>query len=1142
MITNTFAIKIKRGIDCYVKITAIAILPAFYFAILYYLAARAWSSAVFTINLQFAQKLSRMVIGVFSIYPILWLSVSIKGLVSSEKVPVFTRVLHWVFLAGIISAHVVTWLAVRAGQYEFYTFEFLIRYDLILLDIYAYWKSDRKGLEAGLKCLSVLLWLSAIYGIIELFFPGQVALFNEISLEGRVKSVYTNPIISGSVWLMGFWLPFPSHKKWARGFVRCCYVVAIIFTISKDAWIGLGISIVIYLIWNRKKIIKKTGKHQIFCISIFAGITCILGIVFFSINRSYIERILSRWNNFQRQYGFLLRLYHAQDTVHYVIHDAPFIRQLFGFGNSMSREFIKTTPHFTGITNLDNQYIISLYEFGIFGLLCLILWAAVCCWAALKGDSWQKAAGMGITAMLLPIGTYDPFTWDIITFLLLLLSVLTLTELRLDPGKTAIRKGIIKAAVVLAFVAFAFWAWPYAISWCKTLYYSLIDLNQNQENYILVGRFCFASGLLCIGVVVSILVYSVLSFQMLGKKETVITGVFLSLSFAWILWGNGRIIAEAKKLEPLLNEESELLRIVMNNAEGYVYEDQYPWIYQKQEEGLRASVFSGEAIIPGDSTTILTAGTYCSNDLLSWGYLFSYISKDHALYTDDVKLIRALEAEGMRFTSYYHNYDNYEDLSGQLKSTGYDIHRFYDPVERLVHKEYYNDKGEKEINSDGYFAVTYLYDQWGNKTEEQFYGTDGNLKINIWGYAVKKCYSNDFGQMFREEFYGLEYEPVVNNNTAFAQEYEQDLSGNIIVYRYYDKENHLVKTPGGYAILRRTYNALKQILSDRFYGVEDEPILVGGRHVTVYERDEAGNPICERFLDLNENPVLISSGYAQVRRKYDERNQVIREEFYGTEGEPVINANNVFAQEYEYDSAGNITVFHYFGEDNQPVLTTNGYATLKRTYNERHQIISESYFGMGDEPIIVNGYHSTTFERNEIGDPTCQRYYDLYENPVKVSDGYAMTIRVYNEKQQIVRQEFYGLDDERVLCTAGYFAIEYEYDDAGNQIECRFYDINDQPVISSLGYAILFQAFDEKNQLIREEYYGKDREPIERNGYHRVDYRRDSAGHVIEEFRYSVIGDPAEGTDGYAHAVRRYNENGEIEIERRYDAHGNQTF
>ena len=1139
MNTNTLTEKMKKGLDGYVRITAITILPIFYFVILYNLASRARSSAVVQLNMLFAQKLSMWVIVAFSIYPVLWLCLSARKLFFSKGVPAFTRVIHGLLIIGIVSSHVVTWLAVQAGQYDFYTFESLIRYDLILIDIYAYWKSDRSGLEIGIKCLSVLIWLTAVHGIAEHLFPEKVALFVDITMMGRVKSLYTNPIISGSVWLIGFWLPFPSSRKLIRVFVKFCYVAAIFFTISKNTWIGLGISIFFYIIWNRGRTKKRIGKRQILSFSVIAGILGILFVFLFYVNRAYVELIFSRWNHFQTQGVFLQRLYHAQDTLYYLFHEAPLVRLFFGFGNSLSREFIKITPHFTGLTNLDNQYIISLYEFGIFGLGCLILWEVICCRATSTGDSWQNAAGMGIIAMLFPIGTYDPFTWEIVTFLLFLLSVLALTDLKISPSIDTIKKMIVRAVCAIIFGVFVICSWPCVISWSRTLSHSLVDLNQSHNMRTVFAMVCIVTGLICIGIVISTFAYSLFTIKMPGKKRIILMGVCLIVSVVWILWGNDRISAEEKKLHSLLKEESKILRVVMTKAEGRVYEDRYPWIYQKQEEEIQASFFSGEAIIPGDSTTILTAGTYCSNDLLTRGYLFTYLSEDHAIYTDDISVIRALEGEGNRFTSYYHDYDNYEDLSGRIVSVGYDVHKFYDPVGKLVQEEFYNESGEKVLNSNGYFAVRYVFDQLGNKIEEQYFGTDNQPKLSSWGYALKRCYSNDFGQIFREEFYGIENEPVVNNINAFAQAYEHDPQGNVIVYRYYDKENRPVKTTNGYAILRRSYNMLRQIVSEHYYGVEDEPILVNGRHMTIYERDEKGNIICEKYFDLDKKPVLITGGYALVRRVYNEKNQAVREEFYGTNNEPVVNVANAFAQEYELDQAGNVITYRYFDKENQPVITTSGYAVLKRLYNNGHQIICEKYFGVNNEPITVNGYHMTTYERNEMGDPVCQKYYDLAEQLMMISDGYAITLRVYNEKRKVVRQEFYGQENEKVLCSQGYFAGMYEYDEAGNQIECRYYDLNNELTITGWGYAILRRIYNGESQIIREEYYGKYEEPIARNGYHKIDYLRDSKGHPIEEYLYSITDEPAVGVDGYAHAVRRYNEEGDLVAELFYDAQGN---
>ena len=548
--TGLFEKKIREGLKYYVRATAILILPVFYFVILYFLAARAWETAAFQINMLFAQKLSLRVIILFSIYPIGWVCVSAKRLFLFDKHPLFSKVIYIILLGGIVSAHIVTWLAVRAGQYPFFTFESLIRYDLMLLDIYVYWKSDREGMEIGIKVLSILIWLSAIHGIAEFIFQNELVLFS--SNEVRARSVYTNPIISGSVWLMAFWMHSLGKKDWLNGFVKCCYVAAIFFTVSKDAWIGLGASVILYLIWNRKSIAKKWNRQQRCFVFIYIVVLLVLFIGVLFLNDEYRNFVFLRWTNVQTDSSFIHRLYHVQDTLQYLVHDAPFVRKIFGFGNSLSREFIKSTPHFTGLTNLDNQYLITLYEFGLLGLLCLLLWAVVCCSAAKRGDSWQKAAGMGIVAMLIPIGTYDPFQWEIVTFLLLLLSVIALTGNIIQPSKAAIRKTARTVVCILMVGLLIAWVWPCVISWYRTLYNSLLDLYVGKQVFLVM--LCFVTGIVVTSVVVYFLIYSLLAFSLPGKKTIVTIGILFAISFVWIGWGNWKIAAEEKKLISSIKE------------------------------------------------------------------------------------------------------------------------------------------------------------------------------------------------------------------------------------------------------------------------------------------------------------------------------------------------------------------------------------------------------------------------------------------------------------------------------------------------------------------------------------------------------------------------------------------------------------
>ena len=1136
--TGIFTDKVRTGLSYYIRATAILILPVFYFVILYFLTARAWETAVVQINMLFAQKLSLRVIILFSIYPIAWICASAKRLYLFHKLPIFTRVIYLILLGGIVSAHVVTWLAVRAGQYAFFTFESLIRYDLILIDVYVFWKTDRKGLETGLKCLNVLIWLSAIYGIAEIFLPEKLTLYRVF--EGRAKSIYTNPIISGSVWLMGFWMPFPGRNRWLNGLVRSCYVAAIFFTVSKDAWIGLGVSVVLYLIWNREEIIKQWVKQQKRHVYIYAGLLFVLLIGFLGTNAEYKKLVFSRWVNLQTDNSFLYRLYHLQDTLQYLVHDAPFVRNIFGFGNSLSREFIKSTPHFTGTTNLDNQYLISLYEFGLFGLLCLIMWAAVCCRAAMKGNSWQKAAGMGIMAMLIPIGTYDPFQWEIVTFLLLVLSIIAMTENRIQPTKAAVGKTARITGCVLAVVLLFVWAWPYVISWCRTLYYSLQDLYAEGHYYLAV--LCFAAGLAAACAAVCFLLYNFFALHLPEKKKLLVTGILSVISLIWIGWGS-RIIAEkGEKLDPLIQGESELLQLIMTQAEGHVYEERYPWIYQKYEKKIQASVFNGESIILGDSTTILTGGGNCLSDLLEKGFLFTYLSEDHSLYTDDIRLIRALETYGAHMTSYYHAFNSLDNLSNPESLSEYDIHRFYTPIGGLVREETYTTEGEKTINANGYFAKEYSYDLSGRLIAERHYGPDGQPCILPDGYSIlEKEYDanghltwqrfydgyhepvlkgyeyaavhniyNTKGQIIREEFYGTDGELKELSGGYAATEREYDAAGNPAVLTYYNKDNQPVRNSSGYWKIVKIFNDKKQAIREEYFNTDGSAAwMPNGYYVQEMEYDEKGNISVIKFLDSEGNPAMRIQGYTELHRTYNSQRQIVLEEYFGSDGNPIVNVGGYASTRYEYDTVGNLTVQTFYGLDGNPLTTTSGYWKLVREYNFRKKAIRESYYDINEKPVMIGaGYASFTTDYDDIGRAAVIRYYGLDGNPVLREDGFAELRRLYDGRL-VIQEAYYDTEGKPVFHKDGYVGVAKEYDERGNLIVQMYLGMEEEPVQCQAGYWKKVQRFDSRNLVIREEYY-------------------------------DIYGNPAENTSGYAADEMEYDEDGNRILWRYYNASGKQ--
>ena len=83
------------------------------------------------------------------------------------------------------------------------------------------------------------------------------------------------------------------------------------------------------------------------------------------------------------------------------------------------------------------------------------------------------------------------------------------------------------------------------------------------------------------------------------------------------------------------------------------------------------------------------------------------------------------------------------------------------------------------------------------------------------------------------------------------------------------------------------------------------------------------------------------------------------------------------AHEYGYDAAGNRNLIRYLDAAGNPVLNTSGYAELHRLYNEKNKIEQEWYCGTASEPVNIGiGYQCFENEFTSDGKLSLSTYYD----------------------------------------------------------------------------------------------------------------------------------------------------------------------
>jgi len=185
------------------------------------------------------------------------------------------------------------------------------------------------------------------------------------------------------------------------------------------------------------------------------------------------------------------------------------------------------------------------------------------------------------------------------------------------------------------------------------------------------GTFTSILTMLVLGIVVSALLFAVLNASTMiynairkkpvGKQQitALISSLCIPLLVVLVMFGAVQI--KKSSYRSMLENDRQALEIAVSARDGKVYADKYPLYYTGEIKGVSSSLFTGEELAQFDNITVITDPYQERNIFLKYGYLYSQISEDTAIYTSDQNVIRALMDQGYHLTGYY-NTVHYVDL------------------------------------------------------------------------------------------------------------------------------------------------------------------------------------------------------------------------------------------------------------------------------------------------------------------------------------------------------------------------------------------------------------------------------------------------------------------------------------------------
>lgn len=310
-----------------------------------------------------------------------------------KKESIKALVNRWTIVGSCITifVHTSLFLQLIRGQKNIFQLIDFVVYDLafLFLLIICVMNKENEIIE-GFTLLFYELMVFAIYGWV------RYILKYDISVIGGLDG---NPQPAGMIYLMAIWFPLNIKNKKMEAMMRLFLLITAAFSFQKSVWLGIVFSIGLYMI-KRKEEIRKELKLKMFLV-----IPVVLAICFIisGVRKMIIAKITGS------VFSISARLVAWKYCLGYYNSNMNILQKIVGIGFDTADDLANESGLYYAedfpVSAVDNQFITLLLEFGVFGIITVILWFVVSYKQIGKGR--MKSLGILVTAMFFPFMFYD---------------------------------------------------------------------------------------------------------------------------------------------------------------------------------------------------------------------------------------------------------------------------------------------------------------------------------------------------------------------------------------------------------------------------------------------------------------------------------------------------------------------------------------------------------------------------------------------------------------------------------------------------------------------------------------------------------------------------------------------------------------
>ena len=141
---------------------------------------------------------------------------------------------------------------------------------------------------------------------------------------------------------------------------------------------------------------------------------------------------------------------------------------------------------------------------------------------------------------------------------------------------------------------------------------------------------------------------------------------------------------------------------------------------------------------------------------------------------------------------------------------------------------------------------------------------------------------------------------------------------------------------GGYAKIRRTYDARNHLIEEITLNAEGKPVRSDDGYAKSRSAyDTRGYLMETTYYDERDGLTSGKEGCAKEGNEYNDKGQRTKWECFGTDGSSIVAKKHGFAKATQiFNASGKLSQVDYFDSNNVRALSAKGYSRIKYSYND----------------------------------------------------------------------------------------------------------------------------------------------------------------------------------------------------------------